>query len=125
MTTFYLASSWNHKRESRLFAREVEQQTGWYCTSQWLSRDYQPSEGNQQWALMDLEDIRRARRFILLSYPSSEGGKWTELGYAHAMARDIFYFQSKEHPAEDNIFLTLPRIVHCKSIQDLTKEATR
>ena len=126
MTTFYLASSWSFKRESSLMARTISAETGWQCTSTWLTRaEDRSKESDSAWAEKDLTDIRRAAYFVCLSYPSSYGGKWVELGYAYLLARPIFYLYGYEYPRENNLFLNLPEIRCLPSINQLVKEINR
>ena len=89
MRLFYFADGYNRRADARTDSRRIQAGTkGWVCNAQWLlgGLDNLPPE---TCARADMGDIRNASAVIIGPGPSTQGGKWVELGLAIALEKPV------------------------------------
>lgn len=114
-----------HNFKARWWLRDYKallEQNGHEVTSRWISQNYpdiRNPEGEQKYALEDLEDIDAADALILFTdqYGEKPGkGKFMEYGYAYAKGKQI-YLHGLDY--NSSIFYYLPGIMVLTQISAL------
>lgn len=108
----YLAACFEQQEEVRSKAVDL-QSMGIECTSRWRFEVDPPGGSTEEFknrcASYDLEDIRRADVFLLLTNKTStRGGKHVETGYALALGKPIVLCGGRR----ENVFHSLTGITH-------------
>jgi len=109
----YLAACFEQQAEVRTKANQLAN-LGIECVSRWRFEEGNNTMGNAECARMDLEDIRAADMFVVLTDQTSpSGGKHVETGYAIALGKPVMIVGRKE-----NVFHNLPQIMQMETWAD-------
>ena len=85
---FYLASGYTSRNEMAVVSRKLESETGWLCTSRWLSGShdgYTAALASEE----DYDDVHNSDVMVLHHGSTTRGGKWVEMGMAIAWEQPI------------------------------------
>lgn len=97
--SIYVAAKYNRRHELRDLAGHLET-VGIATTSQWIY-NAEESKKKEDAALMDLNDIDRADAVLFFAEPQGSenrgGGRYFELGYAHARGKPTFVILTNGH----------------------------
>ena len=104
---FYLAGPYNDSTRLNSVRRQIEQRSGWQCTSRWLENNgtRHASMDADKSAMEDLEDIVRASILIIdEKRQSTKGGMYIEFGFALAIGKPIVTIRHDRSPSELSVF---------------------
>lgn len=93
---FYLAGSYSARLNLLPVAQKIEEKTGWECTSRWLQGEHDKLPA-VQCARDDRDDLLAADILVLdMTYDSSRGGMWVEVGMALLEGMHIVVYHKTE-----------------------------
>lgn len=106
----YLAAKYNRRFELRPLVDQLET-SGHESTAQWIN-NAEESKGRAAAAQMDVDDVLRADVLIFFAEPkgsaNSGGGRYFELGLAHASGLKIIVILVDDH---ETVFTALPNMI--------------
>ena len=112
--SYYLAATFDEREKAREFVHTLNREWdyAYRCTARWVFaeddeegiRDGRLPPGARHFALNDIDDIRKADVFVLMTGARSSPGKMTETGYAMALGKPIYPVGARK---ADSVFCTL------------------
>ena len=101
---FYFAAPYNERTLALDYAKAIEKDSGWECSSRWLTGEHDGVDP-ERCAVEDIDDLDMSSAVVVwLPRPSTRGGVWVEVGYALGFGMPVAIDSSMEYPDEPCVF---------------------